>query len=715
MKKFYSILVVLMAAIAFSYAALPSQQVQFEEALAMEEVQGNLQEAIVLYQKIVADNGGNRAIAAKALFRLGGCYEKLGQDVAWVTYEQLIAEYPDQQEEVRMAQAKLDAMGAESQQTAGVTIRKLVLDDENSIWAWNVSADGRFLGAANYATGKATIVDLVAGKHWDVTDYGTLAASTQGMPMLFLTSISPDGRNLAFEYDWIETIRVIGSDGTGEKVLLEHDKIQSPRGWVFPSNWSRDGRYLAVLGNFKPNPDSVGDLLYMPGTHNVALVPIDGGEVRFLKLPEFALSEFAFSPDGRFLAYDSRRVDTEQTDVHVVPVSGGQEMDIVTHPANDKFIGWVPNGDILFTSDRTGTSALYSVAVEDGKQSGEPQLLQDNIGNITDPLGITDAGSLYYANIRMVFNSFFASIDLSTGRLLSETEEISDRLSDVTLMPSWSQDGRYLSYLLNRPTAAKPTVMIREIASGEERELVPDVVLLPAFRNRIRWHPDGKSLLALGYKDDQPGLLRIDAATGEVSLVFPVGQRLFNNSMNGGNFLEWSPDAKWFFTNGAPIVHKIPSIIRRNLETGEEQVIYSYEPEMRMGSVFHSLRVSPDGKSLAFVQKLAEERYALRVVPTSGGEYRELFTGPMIVNQNLSIAWTNDSRHILFVNEENKNQWTWRIWIVPAEGGEARATEIYGSGNIASINFDPNSDRLAFSTVRRMREHWVMENFLPSK
>jgi len=653
-------------------------------AIEREEVDGDLEAAIAQYQQIIANNGNHRSIAAQALLRLGGCYEKLGQEEARTTYEQLIAEYPDQQEQVTTAQAKLAAMGAGTQQAAGVTIRQLrpFGDDGSEIRAYNVSADGRYLGATNYATYNAAIVDLVAGKHWDVTDYGNIGADE-------FVLVSPDGKRLAFTRSTPNAdsdIRIVGSDGAGERVLLESDDIG---GWGMPLAWSPDGKYLVV---YEEKDHKSGH----------ALVSVDGGEVRVIETLFPVSSGLGFSPDGRFLAYSpfpadgapSGGVPLQQMDVYVQPVSAGQEMAIAAHPAQDRFIGWSPNGDILFASDRAGSTGLYGVAVEDGRQSGEPRLLKGDIGGI-NPLGITDAGSLYYAVDRTIRNSFFASIDFSTGRVLSEPEKISDRFEDSTSMPSWSPDGRYLSYLLDRP-GAKTTVVIREIASGEERQLLPDAALFPD-RSRIQWHADGKSLLALGRKDDETGLLRINAATGEVSLVAPVRSGI------AGHATEWTPDAKWLFYLAGP--PEMRSIVRRNVETGEEQTIYSSE-----GLVSQGYRVSPDGESLLLVQWLPEPgRFALRVVPTSGGEYREIFTGrgPLDERRGLSRAWTNDSRHILFPNQR-------RLWIVPAEGGEARATEIEIPQRIHAISFDPNSDRFAFST-RRMAptEYWVMEDFLP--
>jgi tetratricopeptide (TPR) repeat protein len=65
-------------------------------AIEKEEVDGDLQGAIDLYKQIVAKYGDNRAIAAKALVRLGGCYEKLGIAEAGKTFQKVISDYPEQ-------------------------------------------------------------------------------------------------------------------------------------------------------------------------------------------------------------------------------------------------------------------------------------------------------------------------------------------------------------------------------------------------------------------------------------------------------------------------------------------------------------------------------------------------------------------------------------------------------------------------------------------
>jgi len=597
----------------------------YEQGLLKENAEGDLAGAITIFNRVVEDKAADALIRARAQLHIGLCYEKLGQNnakQAQAAFQKVIDNFPGQQDAVKEAREQLSALGTESQQAAGVTIRKLgpFGDDMSRIVPSSVSADGRYLGASHFGTGNAAIVDLVAGKEWDATDYGNIGAAE-------FVLVSPDGKRLAFTRSFARKgsdIIIVGSDGTGERVLLESDDIG---GWGRCLAWSPDGKYLAVY-------EEKG------GPYPHVLVSVDGGEVRDIETSFGYIESLGFSPDGRFLAYSPAAVvgdGPQQSDVYIQPISGGQEIAIAAHPANDMFIGWAPNGDILFTSGRAGSIGLYGVAVEDGRQSGEPRLLKANM-DIGEPLGITNAGSLYYAADRTIRNAFFASIDFSTGRVLSEPEKISDRFDDSTSMPSWSPDGRYLSYLVHRPGDATSAVMIREIASDEERELLPDAVVFPDM-SRIRWHADGKSLLALGRKDNVTGLLRINAATGEVSVVTPVEWTGISTHTT-----EWTPDAKWLFRCESPVR---PLIIRRNVETGEEQTIYSPEDSEDRSS--RGYRVSPDGKFLLLVQRLAlAQESALRVVPTSGGEYRDVFTGrsPNYEGFGLSRAWTNESTRV---------------------------------------------------------------------
>jgi tetratricopeptide (TPR) repeat protein len=88
----------------------PSGHALFEQALAKEGVEGNLPEAIRLYERVVAEFSSDRALAARALVQVGQCYEKLGRDEAVKAYERLVRDFADQEDAVEQARVRLAAL-----------------------------------------------------------------------------------------------------------------------------------------------------------------------------------------------------------------------------------------------------------------------------------------------------------------------------------------------------------------------------------------------------------------------------------------------------------------------------------------------------------------------------------------------------------------------------------------------------------------------------
>ncbi|MBN1388883.1 MAG: PD40 domain-containing protein [Bacteroidales bacterium] len=80
------------------------------KAIQLEEVKGELYEAIETYRLILNEYPGNREVCAEALLHLGICYEKLGLDKARQTYRQVISKYPEQEDKVAMARERISRM-----------------------------------------------------------------------------------------------------------------------------------------------------------------------------------------------------------------------------------------------------------------------------------------------------------------------------------------------------------------------------------------------------------------------------------------------------------------------------------------------------------------------------------------------------------------------------------------------------------------------------
>jgi tetratricopeptide (TPR) repeat protein len=74
-----------------------SALVLLEKGIYEEETAGNIDAAMGIYQKIIADEQANRQAAAQAYYRLGKCYQKKGESVKAVElFQKLIVNYPEQ-------------------------------------------------------------------------------------------------------------------------------------------------------------------------------------------------------------------------------------------------------------------------------------------------------------------------------------------------------------------------------------------------------------------------------------------------------------------------------------------------------------------------------------------------------------------------------------------------------------------------------------------
>ena len=116
------------------YAQISPEEL-LESGVYEAEVKGELQDAIKIFEQILAKHSKNRSVAAQALLHLGSSYEKLGNQKAEETYQRLINEFGDQQIAVSEARIRLQkirydklANGMESKD-AGPNYQ-LALDDD---------------------------------------------------------------------------------------------------------------------------------------------------------------------------------------------------------------------------------------------------------------------------------------------------------------------------------------------------------------------------------------------------------------------------------------------------------------------------------------------------------------------------------------------------------------------------------------------------------
>ncbi len=693
-------------ALLFFYSGLSSQQTtaeMFEKALYLEEAQGDLQKAIDIYKKILAEHPGDREVAAKAQLHIGLCYEKLGLGEAQKAFQKVVENYPEQSEAVRVAREKLSVL-TRAQALIEKGRKELTV---RQVWSGAgvdilgaVSPDGRYLSFVDWLTGDLAIRDLASGTNRRLTNKGTWQQSPE---FALFSAWSPDSRKIVYQWytrDGIYELRVFDIlDSAARTVYQSRGKSE----YVQPFDWSPDGQsILAAIYTVKDS--SVERMVQL------TLIPVDGGPVKVLKtqsdVNSSAVWGFVFSPDGKYIAYDIQQRDkTERRDIFLLSAEGNAETQLIRHPANDTVIGWMPDAEgLLFVSDRTGTQDVWFVRVAGGQPHGDPQLVKPGVGPI-EPMGITAGGALFYGLRGGGTDVYEVGIDPQTGKIVSQAKKAVLLNEGHNAYPDYSPDGKLLAYISisaqSIPTSQSQKFLgILSLETGQIRELRPE---LAAF-GYPRWAPNGRSISVEGSGiDGRKGIYRVDIQSIEVIPIVLIdkGDEIYSH--------RWSKDGKSMFYSTGDKAGKTGSIFVYNFQTGQNERIAGSPSNAQW------FDISPDGKWLALINR--DDQRVISIMPVTGGEPREIYRFEQPGNFVITPAWSADGRYIYFskLQKPQGEGNEWDLYRVSVERGEAQNLGL-SMAQLRHYSLHPDRQRLAFSSMGANPEQsqvWVMENFLP--
>ena len=625
----------------------------FQQALVKERTEGNLPEAIKLYQRIVDKYASNHKVAAQALLQLAECQTKLGDAQARKSLERLVRDFADQKETVAVARVRLAALGGPG--AGGGLVTRRVLADASGVGEV-LTADGKYISHIDEDTGDMVQFEVASGQTSRITNRG--GAGAKEAPYEY-QAFSRDGKQIAYDSytkDSVSQLRIRNLDGSGLRTLY------SEKGYdVRPLDWSPDaGSILALRGN------------------ELTLISTADSSVRVLRSITSGGVSASFSPDGRFVAFSFRPEGSSPNgDVRLMTADGRNEVVVAGHPAGVRLLGWTPDGtSLVFLSDRSGTWDIWTVHITGGKQQGEPELLKKDFGWDTEVLGFAPDGFLYYKTRTSLGRLYNGAVDLETGKVLVPPAPVTTRYTGPPNFLTWSPDGKNLAYL-SHPGRIGPgnnILTIRSAATGEERFLSPRLRAV----NQISWAPDGRSVIALGFMETGTGAFRIDTETSEITKL-----------ADEGVFPHLCPDGKTLLHWG------LGGIRKRNLDTGEESEVVKADAA--------AYDVSPDCREVVF-----RVDGAVKTVSLNGGEPRELFRG---LAQNYRLRWTRDGRYIIAQAFGTASP---EIWRVPAQGGTPLKLDL-SVPKMGSFALHPDNRRFAFSVLEESKEElWVLENFLPA-
>jgi len=597
-------------------------------AMDLELVDHDPKAAIEQYKKVVAT--GDRALAAQALLRMAGCYEKLGDAEGQKrTLQQILKNHPSQPEATE-ARRRLG--------NSSVTVSKrLVWTPPKGVTFINVSPDGRYalcssIGIEPAGIGGISLSFTVnpktgSGPGLSVHELATGSDRRLATPKTDGGGTGSVGGRAAWSRDSTKiayTLRISGpaarsvrsqlrvvdarADGSNpDQVLVDNPEIRD----VVAYDWTSDGKQIAATVD------------RVDGTRQIALVSAVDGSFKILKtLGWRGAGPLMFSSDGRFLAFGIAADDSSRRRVGVMATDGGSEVSIGVSPADDSPLGWSKDGSELYLLRRNAASdQLWAATFKTKGKPAELRLVRD-LGLVDEEATLTLSGALFvHEKPRPDSTLLTASFDFASGMVVSKLTEAvglfgttaSEELSSFRFSP----DGRFVAYR-HRVRRAGEAITVRDIATGLAREF--PVSFQPDYQGPV-WSPDGRSVAFGGSELDgrRHGLFSLDAATGKLIpiVVTTSADDLLMDYGTGGQ--PWSADSKKFyflrvFEGGG----KGRVLVERDLASGEEREL------IERGSWVTTL--SPDKRKLYYYDVNKVDNVLIERDLTSGTE-RELAKG----------------------------------------------------------------------------------------
>jgi Tol biopolymer transport system component len=651
-----------------------------QKAILLETVDGNLPAAIDQYKKIVVENGSNRVVAAKALLRLAGCYEKLGAAEAQKTYQQLINDYSDQTAEVALARQKLAALAAASLgQPSGPGFRKIAIPGEIASGA-RLSPDGARLAMAS------------GGDIWLVNLRGQVSPEIAGAPERLTHGANAAATGLTWS-------------GNGQWIAYNEYTIPTQNMYVLPVSGGSPRkltRPVPLLGG--GNPWWIG--LSSDGSR-LAYTTIEAQEEKVLRIVSTttgalvmrlgnpAASEPRFSPDDSRLAYlrQWRGPTFPDGEVRVVRLADGNDSPVTTTPALFRSPAWSPDGSLLAflahpnRNDYSMQEVWITPVTGTGEAAGETTKIK--LTRYAESIAGWGADNKIALLSRSPSRNAIYTVPLSGGKATQVTP------NGDTFQPQWSPDGKSIYFRFGQndiafvPAAGGPIRVVPR--SGETVG-----VSLPVGGNHIS--PDGTRIVWAGTRKTIPGvhLWTLPIAGGEpVRLPMEPDLNAFQP--------RWSPDGRWIaFESERPVPgdRKLDENIFVVPSQGGEPRQLTHHTD----AFCELLAWSPGGDSIAY----ACSDKVIRIIPVGGGEPRTVLKVDELEHHQGSLAWTRDGAQLVYSAKG-------RLWTVSTSGGEPAVvnTDLEGA-SILQFALSPDGKTIAFNAPSgNDLELWLMEGFLP--
>ncbi len=280
---------------------------------------------------------------------------------------------------------------------------------------------------------------------------------------------SPDGRYLYFAGDRGGSMNLwrVPIDETTGRLGGPPEAVTTPSPWSGPLSLSRDGRYLlyatleerSTIERVEVDPDGL----------------VAAGPLQPVLQGSWQVSSANLSADGRWVAFNT---SFPQEDLFVLSAAGGEPRQLTQDLFRDRGVDWLPDGRILFFSDRSGRFEAWSIRPDGsdlrpltqtrGEQIFFPRASPDGrwlvcgagftgpaLIDLTRPLAervpaklpISSPGANFFASSWSADGKWLAGVAGQGVSVFSLATSRYEKLTQQGIYPLWLRDGRRLLYL----------------------------------------------------------------------------------------------------------------------------------------------------------------------------------------------------------------------------------------------------------------------------
>jgi Tol biopolymer transport system component len=686
---------VLALAVAWAAAGVAQQTAEqrFQAGLYQEEVQGNLQRAIAIYEEILNQHGANRAVAAKAQLHIGLCYETLGLNEAQRAYQRVVDDYADQTELAQEARARLAALQpAVPVAGRGPVARRLLTNEDTDIGNFifmTPSPDGRrvaYVTLEKGREGRLFVRDLASGAEEQLLP---------GLPtaMHLSPAWSPDGTRLAFAERVMDaavaSVRIL--DLASRTVTAVPGTEIPPAGTtalagigMLPLQWSRDGRFL-LYRRYRDDPGELG------------IVAVAGGAGRVLAE---SVGWGSLSPDGRYVAYTVGEKGSEQ--VFVQSLSGGTRRRITSEPGGNRAPVWSPDGNAIAYFRRDG---IWTVPVAGGDTAGAPRLAYASVTAFDwrEPVW-TATGGLYLVEAIDDRVPHRIAVDPATRNIVGAAERLPPYPVHTGWLFRWSPDMQHTAF----STWAGDVV----IAGADGSSVASHRVAPYETLGVLAWSGDGREVFCFYWKPPAGGVVAaVDVASGRVREMtrWTPQQQIQSVTPDGRRMLfKHRPDQDAATPDGLVIVE--PG------SPGSSLVVPWWDADslpLKDTGVGMD-QISLQGDRVAFARSAkrgSSDDESLWIVGSDGTGLRRIAT----IKEIGSILWDPSGRFIAYTGTPDSTTLALRV-VEAATGVERSSTRLSSEwrGRLELSDWSHDGRFIGFVTAEPRMEYWVVQGLLES-